>query len=440
MDYNKLIALAKERGFSDLEVFVNSSVATNINVFNGEIDKNHSHNQVTISVRAIYNGKMAYLETSNQAEDLDLILDTLKENAQTLTTNEEFEIFSGSAEYLDFPANDGSFSKISLVDKVNMLLDLEKEVKAYDERIILVPYCGYIEESETKRIINSKGLDLERSKEFAYVLAQAVAKENEQTQSAFEIEIKLNYTDLDPILVAQKVAKKAIKKLNADALPSKVYPIVIENDAMADLFHVFTSFFSGEAAVKKLTPLIGKEGQKLFSDKLTIVDEPIYPESVFNEPFDDEGVACYQKEIVKEGVFQTMMHNLKTARYFKTTSTGNGFRSGGSIGVRGVNFYIKPGNQTVDELIKGIDEGILVTDLSGLHAGANPITGDFSAQSSGFLIKDGKVDRPVTLIVVSGNFIEIMNQIEGIGNDFKINSSGIGTASIRFKGMPVSGK
>lgn len=440
MNYNQLLEMAKEKGFSDIEVAETSSSVTSITVFSGEIDKNHTHDETSITIRAIYNGKMAYYSTSNADEDLDLILTTLKENAQSLTTQEEFEIFAGSEKYPEYETRDGGFSKISLADKVNMLLDLEKEVRAYDERIILVPHCGYQEEITKKRIINSKGLDLERKKEYAYIYVEAVGKENEQTQSAFEIEIKNNYTELDPILIAQKVAKKAIKKLNADALPSKVYPVIFDNEAMADLFEVFTSFFSGEAAIKKLTPLIGREGEKIFSDKLTIVDEAILPDSVFNEPFDDEGVACYRKEVVENGVFKTLLHNLKTAKYFKTQSTGNGFRSGGAIGVSGVNFYIKPGELSPEELLQDIEEGVLITEVTGLHAGANPVTGDFSAQSSGFLIKDGKIDRPVTLIVVSGNFIEAMNQIEAIASDLKFNPNGVGSPSIKFKGLPISGK
>jgi PmbA protein len=440
MDYKKLINQALEQGFSDLEVYVSTSTVTNISIYNGEIDKNHTHDEVSMSVRGIYNGKMAYLSTSNGNEDYDYILNTLRQNAASLTTNEEFEIFAGSEQYPEFERNDGGFAAISMADKVNLLLDLEKEIKAYDQRIILVPHCAYTEEIETKRIINSKGLDLTRAKEYAYVITQAVAKENEQTQSAFEVEVKLHYTELDPILIAQKIAKKVIKKLNADSLPSKVYPVVFENEAMADLFQVFTSFFSGEAAIKKLTPLLGKEGEKLFDEKLTIVDAPILPDSISNEPFDDEGVACYRKEVVKAGVFKTLLHNLKTAKYFKTTSTGNGFRSGGAISVNGVNLYIEPGTKSFNELLEGIEEGLLVTDLAGLHAGANPITGDFSAQSSGFLIKDGKIDRPVTLIVVSGNFLKLLSQIDEIGSDMKMTPNGIGSPSIRFSGLPVSGK
>lgn len=440
MNYDKLIEKALEKGFSDIEVAVNLSTVTSISVFNSEIDKNHTHDEVAITIRAIYNGKMAYLSTSKADEDLDLILNTLKENAQSLTTNEEFEIFAGSEKYPEFESRDGGFSKISLADKVNALFDLEKEVKAYDERIILVPHCGYEEIIQTKKLINSKGLNLERKKEFAYIYVQAVGKENEQTQSAFEVEMKNNYADIDPILVAQKVAKKVIRKLNADALPSKVYPVVFDNEAMANLFEVFSTFFSGEAAIKKLTPLLGKEGEKLFSDLLTIVDEPVYPDSVHNEPFDDEGVACYRKNVVENGVFKTLLHNLKTAKYFKTQTTGNGFRAGGAVSVRGVNFYIKPGELTQEELIKDIEEGVLITDVAGLHAGANPITGDFSAQSSGFFIKNGKIDRPVTLIVVSGNFMEVLNQIEALGNDLKFNTSGVGAPSVKLKGLPISGK
>ena len=175
MNYNLLIEKAKEKGFSDIEIAVGSSSVTSISVFSGGVDKTHTHDEVSITVRGIYNGKMAYYSTSKADEDLDLILDTLKENALSLTTQEEFEIFPGSEEYPEEETRDGGFLKISLADKVNMLLDLEKEVRAYDERIILVPYCEYQEVIESRKIINSKGLDLEK-KEFGYVYVQAVGK------------------------------------------------------------------------------------------------------------------------------------------------------------------------------------------------------------------------------------------------------------------------
>jgi PmbA protein len=219
-----------------------------------------------------------------------------------------------------------------------------------------------------------------------------------------------------------------------------MYPIVFDREAMGDLFGVFASIFSGEQAIRKLTPLRGKEGQKLFSEKVTIIDDPLSEEAVNQEPFDDEGVACYKKEVVKDGVFLTLLHNLKTAKYFNTKTTGNGFKAGANIGVSATNLYLAGGVKTRDQLIAEISEGLLITDVSGLHAGANPITGDFSCQSSGFLIENGKIGRPVTLIVVSGNFLKIMNDVEELGNDVKLFHNGIGTPSVKFAGLPVSGK
>ena len=96
--------------------------------------------------------------------------------------------------------------------------------------------------------------------------------------------------------------------------------------------------------------------------------------------------------------------------------------------------------KTKDEIIKETEEGLLITDLAGLHAGLNPVSGDFSAQASGYYIKDGEIVKPVTLIVVSGNFLKMMNEIEEIGSDLYMGHSGIGAPSIKFKSLPISGK
>ena len=131
------------------------------------------------------------------------------------------------------------------------------------------------------------------------------------------------------------------------------------------------------------------------------------------------------------------LHNLKTAQAFNIQPTGNG-TLGGNIGPN--NFHIANGDTSPSEAIKGIKEGLLIKDLQGLHAGLNPISGDFSAQSSGFLIKDGKIDRPVTLIVVSGNFLKMLNEVGCVCNDLEFGYDGFGSPSVLFNGLPISGK
>ena len=119
---------------------------------------------------------------------------------------------------------------------------------------------------------------------------------------------------------------------------------------MTEILVDFQSMFSGESAIRKTTLLLGKENEKIMSEKITIVDDPFHKDAIIVSPFDDEGVACYEKDVVSNGVFKTFLHNLKTARYFKTTSTGNGFKAGISsyAGVRGANLIIKPGNTSLE--------------------------------------------------------------------------------------------
>ena len=105
-----------------------------------------------------------------------------------------------------------------------------------------------------------------------------------------------------------------------------------------------------------------------------------------------------------------------------------------------MNFYLQPGELNLKQMMKKMKRGLVITQMSGLHAGLNPISGDFSAQSSGFLVEDGKISRPVTLIVVSGNFLKMMNEVEAVGSDLEISYQGIGAPSVWFKGLPVSGK
>ncbi|MFA7127527.1 MAG: metallopeptidase TldD-related protein, partial [Bacilli bacterium] len=200
------------------------------------------------------------------------------------------------------------------------------------------------------------------------------------------------------------------------------------------------SMFSGESAIKKITPLIGKEEQSIASKKITIVDAPLKKDAIFTHPFDDEGVACYDKKVVDKGVFKTFLHNLKTAQYFNTHSTGNGFKQGANVGVSGTNFYIAPGRTSKEKLIESIKEGLLITELDGLHAGVNVISGDFSLKASGFHIVNGEITRPVSLIVMSGNFFSLLNKVEAVGNDLYLSVNGIGAPSIKIKKIAISGE
>ena len=90
-------------------------------------------------------------------------------------------------------------------------------------------------------------------------------------------------------------------------------------------------------------------------------------------------------------------------------------------------------------MISSINEGIFITNVQGTHAGANAVSGDFSLQASGYYVQHGKIVRPVALITVAGNFIEMLKDITMVGNDLKVSYYGVITPSIKIKSMQVAG-
>jgi PmbA protein len=157
--------------------------------------------------------------------------------------------------------------------------------------------------------------------------------------------------------------------------------------------------------------------------------------------FDDEGVPCVTKNVVENGVFKGFMHTLKSANALGSKPTGNGFKAGGgAISSQPTNLYLQEGELTKDEIIATVEDGIYLTDVGGLHAGLNPISGDFNVQGTGFVIKNGKIDRPITLFVVSGNFYEMMNNVELIGNDIEKRFVGVACPTLKIKSLAISGK
>ena len=155
--------------------------------------------------------------------------------------------------------------------------------------------------------------------------------------------------------------------------------------------------------------------------------------------FDDEGVATYNKAIIKNGVLQTYLYNLTTAAKDGVQTTGNGY-GGGKKGVESTFLYLKPGKKSLDELFAEVGNGVFITEVSGLHAVLNPQSGNFSLQSTGFMIENGKKGKPLDLITVSGNLLEIFKDVLEVGNDVTVSPSGVSAESLLIKKIVVSGK
>ena len=162
-------------------------------------------------------------------------------------------------------------------------------------------------------------------------------------------------------------------------------------------------------------------------------------------PFDGEGVPTSYKEIISGGKLTTLLHNLKTAKKQGVKSTGNGSRPSyaSPVGIAPTNFYIKPGEAGLDEMAAKLGDGLVITRLEGLHAGANPISGDFSLGAKGYKVENGRLGGAVKQITIAGNFYQLLKDIVEVGSDLRFGFPGaacFGSPSVRVSKLSVAGK
>jgi PmbA protein len=247
-----------------------------------------------------------------------------------------------------------------------------------------------------------------------------------------------DYTD-----IIKESVENALIQFDASSVDSGEYRILLRNDAAGDLLSAFSSMFFAERVQKGLSLLTGKLGQPVASEAVTIVDDPFEADNP--RAFDAEGVPSVLTTVVEKGVLKNYLYNLKSALKDGVASTSNAGRMGtaGPVNTAPSNFYIVKGDKSFDELKAMLQNGLLITEISGLHAGLNPVSGDFSLIAKGQLVENGEIVRSVDQITVAGNFLALMQGIEAVGSDLRFGPPGagrIGCPSLLISKLVVSGK
>ena len=437
--YDKFFALAKEAGLQEVELYISESRSLSISMFHGEVDEYKDNNGYSILARGILNGKCgsATADVWNKEKAAWLVKEMVA-NAKVIENDDPIFIFKGSEKYHKVNTFNKDLENVSIDLIMKSLQDVEKECRALDSRIIEVAGTEYHQSSDKTTLINSNGLNLVQKNNYFYYVVQCIAKEGEQTKSGYDFFFDNDFSKFDAKKFAKKVVDQTVAQLGGEACTSSKYKAVLHPDVVTSLIKAYVGHANAEEVQKKSSLFIGKIGQKIASKKVTIEDRPLQ-KNPFARWFDDEGVATYNKAIVKNGVLQTYLYNLTTAAKDGVQSTGNGY-GGGKKGVESTFLYLKPGKKSLDELFAEVGNGVFITEVSGLHAGLNPQSGNFSLQSTGFMIENGKKGKPLDLITVSGNLLDIFQDVVEVGNDTYVSPSGVSAQSLLIKKIVVSGK
>ncbi len=438
--YDLFFKLAKEAGIEEAELYIGESRSLEIEMFHGNIEGYSDNKGYSILARGMINGKFGAASCDVWSkEKAAYLVREIAANAKVIENEDPMFIFEGSPKYKKVNTYNSELEKVQAEDIIAKLHELENGIRAYDKRIVEVAAVEYSQSSESITLLNTKGLKLSQKSNYFYFVGQAVASDGKQTKSGYDVLLDNDFAKVDIAKLAEKIGKETVDQLGGEPCNSQVYQAVLAPSVVRSFLSALVGHVDAEEVQKQSSLFQGKLGQKVLSSKITVEDKPL-DKTVFARWFDDEGVATYNKQIFKNGVLQTYLYNLTTAAKDGVTSTGNGFRAGGKMGTSTTCLVLKPGKKSEEELFADVANGVYITDVSGLHAGLNPQSGNFSLQSTGYLIKDGKRDRPLDIITISGNLLEIFNDVLEVGGNLEPSYNAIFCPSLAIKKISVSGK
>ena len=440
---DSLFKKASEAGFSEYEVYYVDRESLGISVYKEEVEKYNLNNSAGLSFRGKLGDRIGYSYTEILDEDaIDMLVKKAKENVSAIENNDIQFIYEGDKEYKKISTYYEALENLAPDKLINIAINMEKEAKKYCDKVESFSGCAISYSSGKYGIINSKGLNLKNKSNLLTAYVVPIVKDGENMYDGCGYVVAKSLDEIDPAKIAKMGVDEALSKIGATSIPAGNYKVIINNEAMVSLLSTFAGIFSGDAVQKGLSLLKGKEGEIIASDIVNLVDDPHLKDGLASVSFDDEGVATVKTYLIQDGKLNTLLHNLKTANKAGVKSTGNGFKASyaSPISVSPTNFYIEPGVNSLEEMTKKIDKGLIITDLAGLHSGANSITGDFSLAAKGFYIENGVKTHPVEQITVAGNFFTLLTDIEEVGNDLKFPMSSVGSPSIMIKELSIAGE
>ena len=442
-DYIKeLLTQAKAVGIEAAEAYLSEKENFSAMRNNGALEDYQSNHTRGLGFRGLVNGRMGYASTEAlDEESIGQLIRGVIESATLCESDDEQPLYQGGGQVPELELYQPELDKVAPEAKLAKIEAMENACKAADSRYL----NGYNMVETTKhtvRIANSFGMDQTYTENFCDLYCGANVKEGDNVSTGGFVQISRDFDALDPDRLARDSVDQAVKGLNAEPVASGKYHVVFWNEALVSLLGVFSTVFSAETEQMGLSLLSGKLGETIAAPCVTLVDDPLRPDCLGSRPFDDEGVPSHQHMLVENGVFRTFLHNLKTARKAGVESTGNGSKADYSSPVRVApsNLYFEPGALSFEELLSQVGDGIVITEVSGLHAGANPVSGDFSLLSKGYTLKDGKRNQPLERITVAGNFYELLKNIRAFASDLRFPNGALGSASADAGEMTVSGK
>lgn len=446
--YEKLIKKAIEAGLSEVELYAIRNNFKQFRVSNDKIIEVIHREDEDIGLRGAVGKRTGSIRVNTLKLDVESIVKRL------------LNIIKSSPEdpyWVGFPSDTKLVVQVSTYDDKAVDMDEEEYVDIlrntmdkFKEPVLSkgASKASVVEGSfNISRVditlMNSNGLERHGSRSIVQIwLGLFIEKNGSQADKSFIYE----RSKLDEKLLEKKAVEeggKALLFLNSSPVESGIYDVIFDPVTMGEIIvSSLAPAFSALNVLENRSPLKNKLGQKIFNEKVELLDDPTVDSATGSRSFDDEGIPTKNKYVVSKGVLETWLHSFYTARRMNVEPTGNGLRQHpASQPLPGfTNIVLKPVGGSMEDFVRDVKRGIVIYEIIGQWM-SDPVTGGVKATvTHGLLVENGDILRAVKGVVIGGNIYDLLSGgLIEIGKDVEIVGNTV-APSVWVKNVRIAGK
>ena len=438
-----VVKLATDGGATDAECTVSEGEQFSVNVRMGNVETLTEAGSRGTGIRVLVGKHMGSAYTSDLTEEgLQFMVKSALELAE-ITTEDPFAGLPELSELGKFEQDLGLYSdtvaNLEAPFKIEQATKAEAAALAFDKRIFNSEGGSFDTHIGRHVFANSRGFVGSYRSSHCSTGTVPLAREGESMERDYWYSNARTADGLEkPEVIGRRAAERALRRLGAKKVATQKAAIVFEPRVARSLLGNIFEAVSGSSIYRNESFLAGKLGEKIASEKITVVDDATIPGLFGSSPFDDEGVPSRRTVVIEKGVLKNYLLNTYTARKLGMKTTGNASRGlTGNAGVGHGNLYMENGDTSLADIIKSIKTGLYVTELMG--DGVNIVTGDYSCGAAGLWIENGELTFAVSEVTIAGTLQEMLLGIETVGSDLEFRGS-TAAPTIVIKEMTISGQ
>ncbi len=423
-----------------IEVACSHGRSTTIRAYEGELESLTTAENHAIGVRVLVDGREGFASAGTLDGDVvDTMLAEARDNARFSEADPHVGIATpDGVEAIDIDLWRDEVEATPNQVKIDMAIELERRVRSADERITGVRVAAYGDSLGAFALASTAGIRAATRATSASVSVQALALDGDRTQTGYAYDGARTPTELNMDRVVDRAVSQSVDLLGSSQPKTATVDLVLDPHLAATVLGLIAGTLTGDRVLKGRSPFVDRVGENIATPSLTFVDDPTDPASLGADSHDGEGLACRRVPLVEDGVLRGFLHDSYTGRRSGEGSTGSALRGTRGLPSPGLHaLSVRPGSGSLEELIAGVEHGLLVFSLAGLHSGVNPVSGDFSVGVEGRMIRNGQLAEPVNECTIAGSLPDMLRSIRP-ANDARTYLSRV-VPSLLVEGLTIAG-